>query len=280
MNKFDQAEGLRRLLEQPKIKMFTILSAMSDVEKSSMMINLSDSLAREGKNTLMIDLRSTTSSLGSWMEMSSSQTLLEVAKQSKTLDSVIKKISPFLCITQLFGSRYNLNSSTESTQRELSKVFDRAVSRSDCVVIDGELDANDTFIISSLEESEIVIQVSTDPSTIKKAYLQIKKLNEKTGCKQFGIIISGGKGQQAQQIFSNLVHTANRYLAVQLNLIGVIPNDSHFKKAIELGRTVNDVFPSSLAANAFNEMAKKLISSTQTSLSFQTMATMGAQIEY
>lgn len=279
MANYDQAEGLRRMLELPKVRVITFLSALPDEEKSSMLINLADSLAKTGKKTLMIDAKSSDRSIGEWMSVRSDQTLLEVAKHQRTINSVIKKIAPCLSVTKLLGHHPSHKSASRVDYRGLSKAFDAAISNSDFVIVDGELDSNDTFIISSLEESEIVIQVSSEPSTIKNAYSQIKKLNDKLGCKQFEIIISGLSQKQAQLVFSNLSQTASRYLGVQLNLLGLVPDEGHLRKATDLGRSVNDVYPLSSAAHAFTQMANQLISSTQTTLLFNQIPKLGAQIE-
>ena len=280
MANYDQAEGLRRMLEQPKLRIITFLSALPDEDKSSMLINLADSLARAGKHTLMIDTKSSPRGIGEWMDVHSSQSLLEVVKHQRSIESVIKKISSKLSITKLSGSGSQIRSMLKLGQRELAKVFDLAVSKSDFVIVDCELDANDTFIISSLEDSEIIIQVSTDPSTIKNAYSQIKRMNEKSGCKNFGIVISGATQKQAQLIFSNLSQTASRYLAVRLDFLGFVPDEGHLRKAIDLGRSVNDIFPLSNAAAAFTQMANQLISSSQANALFNVIPRLGAQIEF
>jgi flagellar biosynthesis protein FlhG len=277
---YDQAEGLRRMLEQPKLRVTTFLSSLPDEDKSCMLINLADSLARLGKNTLMVDTKSSPGSIGEWMELKSYQSLLDVVKYQRNIESAIKKISPKLSITQLSGKEKQFRSLLKLGQRELAKVFDNVISRYDFVIVDSELDANDTFIISSLEDSEIIIQVSTDPSTIKNAYSQIKRINEKSGCKKFGVVISGATQKQAQLIYSNLSQTASRYLAVKLDFIGFVPDEGHLRKSIDLGRSVYDVFPLSNAAIAFTQMANQLISSSQADALLNIIPKLGAQIEF
>ena len=52
MANFDQAEGLRRMLEGPKPRVLTFLSALRENEKSGMLINLGVSLARQGQQEI------------------------------------------------------------------------------------------------------------------------------------------------------------------------------------------------------------------------------------
>ena len=277
---FDQAEGLRRMLEVPKLRVLTFLSALPDSDRNGMLINLSASFAQQGKNTLMVDAKSSGSSLSAWLNLKSDQTLLEVARQQRTMDAVIKVVSPGLSITKVSNGMTNVLGLPQAGYRELSKVFDLAVSRSDLVVVDGELNADGSFVLSSFEDSELLIHVSADPNTITNAYSLIKRLNNRLGRRTYGVVVSGVDADQAQRVFSNLAMTARRYLAVDLNFVGHVPADIHLTRATESGRAVIDAFPFSKAANAFVCMAEKLVASASQGLRLDAISTLGAQFEY
>lgn len=280
MLNFDQAEGLRRMLEIPKLRVLTFLSALPDSERNGMLINLSATLASRGKNTLMVDAKLTDSSLSSWLNLKSDQTLLEVARQQRTMDAVIKEVSPGLSITKVAHALPSSLGLPKSGYRELSKVFDLAASRSDLVVVDCELNADDSFLLSSFEDSELIIQVSGDPKAITNAYALIKRLNNRFGRRTYGVVVSGVDIEQAQKVFSNLSMTARRYLAVELNFVGHVPADIHLVRATELGRAVIDAFPLSKAANAFVRMAEKLVSTASQGFRFDAMSQLGVPLEY
>jgi flagellar biosynthesis protein FlhG len=277
---FDQAEGLRRMLELPKLRVLTFLSAVPAEERNGMLINLSATFAHQGKNTLMVDAKSTSSTLSAWLNLKSDQTLLEVARHQRTMDAVIKEVSPGLSITKVANIIPKSLGLPQSGYRELSKVFDLAASRSDMVVVDCELNSDDSFILSSLDESEMIIQVSADPTTITNAYGLIKRLNNRLGRRSYGIVVSGVSEDQAQRVFANLSLTARRYLAVELNFVGYVPEDMYLKRATELGRAVVDAFPLSKAAKAFVRMADKLVSSASGSLRLNSSSALGAHLEY
>lgn len=272
MVNYDQAEGLRRMLEMPKQKVLTVLSVLPDAERNGMLINLAASFAKQGKNTLMVDAKPSASSLSAWLNLKSDQTLLDVARQQRTMDAVIKQVSPRLSITKVAHGMQRTLGLPTAGYRELSKVFDMAASRSDLVVVDCELNADDTFLLSSFEDSELIIHVSADPATITSAYTLIKRLNNRFGRRSYGIVVSGVSQEQGQRIFSNLAMTARRYLGVEIKFIGDVPADIHLTRATESGRTVIDAFPLSKAANAFVRMAEKLVSTASQSLRFEVMS--------
>lgn len=247
------------------------------------MINLSTMLAKQGKNTLMVDAKSTHASLGAWLNLKSDQTLLDVAKQARTMDSVIKAVSPGLSVTRVASVKLQAARLHQGADCELfcklSKVFDMAARKSDVVLVDCEFSADDSFLLSSFDDSEMMVQVSADPNTIKNAYGLIKRINHRLGCRQFGIVVSGANQAQAQLVFANLSSTAKRYLAVDLDLVGFVPEDIYLRRATELGRSVMDAFPLSKAANAYKRMADTLLSTATVHWRGETDSVMGAQLE-
>ncbi|MBY0574215.1 MAG: antiactivator of flagellar biosynthesis FleN protein [Undibacterium sp.] len=288
MANIDQAEGLRRLLERPKLRVLTFLSNLPEADRNGMLINLSATLARQGKKTLMVDAKSTSdqdgikqSSLGHWLNLKSDQTLLDVVRQQRTMDFVVKQVSPGLSVTKIAHTLPHAKALSIASYRELAKLFDLAASKSDVVVVDCELNGEDQFVLSSFDDSEIMIQVSNDPDTIKSAYGLIKRINHRMGRREFGIVVTGVKEEQAQLVFANLSKTAKRYLAVELNLVGVVPEDAYLRRATQLGRSVIDAFPLSKASQAFGRMADRLFSTAGESVAWRhPAAALGAQLEY
>jgi flagellar biosynthesis protein FlhG len=125
-------------------------------------------------------------------------------------------------------------------------------------LVDGELDAADALPLSSLVNGEIVVQVSTGASSIKAAYSIVKRLNAQLGRRPFGILVTGATDQEAQVVYDNMAKASNRYLAVQLNWLGSVPEDEHVKRAARLGRSVVDAFPLAGASVAFRRLAGRV----------------------
>ena len=279
MASFDQAEGLRRLLECPKPRVLTFLSALKEEEKSGMLINLGASLARQGQQVLMVDAKSSQNSIGAWLNADADQTLLDVAQQQRTMKQAIKLISSGLSVTMLSKYSSGLSSLPKENFRRLSQVFDIAVNRSDLVIVDSEIDANDTFPITSLDDSEIVIQVSANPMTIKTAYGLIKRVSRRIGRRPYGILVSGVTEKQAKLVYSNMEQAANRYLAVPLNFVGYLPEDEHMKKAAHLGRSVIDAFPLAGASLAFSFLAQQFAHKGRSTFAVQELHGLGLSLE-
>lgn len=279
MANYDQAAGLRRMLENPKPRIFTFLSAIQEEEKSAILINLGASLATNGQKTLIVDARSSSSSVGAWVGAHQDSTLLDVARQQRTIQEVIKQVSSGLSATML--SKHQLISANIPPEscRRLSRVFDVAVHRSDLVLVDGQMDIYDSFPLASFDDSELVIQVSKDPSTIKLAYGMVKRLSNRVGRRSYSILVTGVDEPEAKRIFENLEQTARRYLAVPLTYFGSVPSDTYLKKAIHLGRSVIDVFPLSKASRAFANLANHMGTSTSFKIALHQQPELGVHLK-
>lgn len=279
MANFDQAEGLRRMLESPKPRVLTFLSALREDEKSSMLINLGASLAQQGQQVLMVDARSSSNSIGAWLNANTDQTLLDVARQQRTMQQAVKTISSGFSVALLSKYAPDYASLPAENLRRLSRVFDIAVNRSDLVIVDSDIDMYDAFPLASFDESEIVIQLSANATTIKNAYGLIKRVNNRIGRRSYGILVSGSTEKEARLVYANMAQAARRYLAVPLRFVGYVPQDDHMKKAAQLGRAVIDAFPLAGASLAFARLAEQFSLNARSTFGLQKIPDLGVRLE-
>lgn len=280
MLNFDQAEGLRRMLEIPQKTIFGFFSALPEVERNATVINLSSAMAMRGKKTLIVDAKVSAYSVSAWLNLRSDQSLLDVACQRRTMDFAVKELAPSLFATKISDPRHRQFESDEYAYRSLAKVFDIAASRSDIVLLDCDLEHRDRNAIASFEDCQILIHLSSDPQSIKSAYGMIKRLHHEHGICQFAVMVSVASSAQSEHIFANLSNTAQRYLSVRLSLVGSIPDDPQVKRAINSGRSVVEAFPLSKAAHAFARITDKLLGGGGDRLRYDSATLVSPHYEY
>jgi len=256
---FDQAEGLRRMLAGPKPRVFTFLSAASGEEKGAMLVNLGASLAQAGRDVLLLDASLASEGIASRLDALRGATLTQIARGERKLDEAIQQMPQGFGVAAL--KRGPQNSAVKNTElaSKMDEAFDTLSTRADIVVVDAELDKEDSLAIPALNETEIVIQVANTPESIKSAYTLIKRLNSKLGRRPFSILVTGASDKEAQVVYENMAKAANRYLAVKLNSMGSVPADEHLKRAMHLGRAVVDAFPLAGASVAFRRLAGRVV---------------------
>lgn len=255
---FDQAEGLRRMLAGPKPRVITFLSAASGEEKSAMLVNLSASMAQAGRDVLLLDACLATEGIATRLNVARGSTLLQVARRERSLDDVMQQMPQGFAIAALKRGAQRLEMNAEQACG-MNDAFDVLATRADIVVVDAELDKEDAFPISALTDSDIVVQVSSSPASIKEAYAIIKRLNGKLGRRPFSLLVTGASEKEAKVVYENMAQVANRYLAVKINSVGSVPADEHMKRAMHLGRAVVDAFPLAGASVAFRQLAGRFV---------------------
>ncbi|HWZ48403.1 MAG TPA: antiactivator of flagellar biosynthesis FleN protein [Herbaspirillum sp.] len=249
----DQAEGLRRMLERPKPRLFTFLSVLPAVEKQSMLFNLGASLREVASHVLLLDTSSGANDFYNKLLRPRMATLLDVAREERTLDDVIQALPQGIGLALL--SRQDQPEALRQHAARIAAVFDSLATQADIVMFNGVLNADDTFPIAAMESGEIVIQVSTSSISIKSAYILLKRLSDKLGRRRFSLLLTGGSEKEAQMVYDNLAQAASRYMAIDLDLLGAVPADEHLARAAGQGRTVIDAFPRASASLAFKRIA-------------------------
>jgi len=255
----DQAEGLRRLLAGPRPRVFTFLSAASTSAKSAMLVNLGASLAESGRQVVLLDACISDQGITRRMGVEMQATLLDVSRQQRALDQALHAVPQGFHVASLTaGSHGALVCDTEQMRR-LANAFNVLTAQSDVLLVDAELDSDDTLPLAAMSSGDIVIQVTPDADSIKRAYALIKRLHLGLGSRPFGILVTGAQEQEAEAVCRNIAQVANSYLAVKLFLVGSIPEDEQVTRAARLGRAVIDAFPRAGAALAFRRLAERFV---------------------
>ncbi len=251
----DQAEGLRRMLAGPKPRVISFVSALGAEEKSGTLVNLAASLTRTGSDVLLLDACSASNGLANRLGAARAATLMQVARQERGLNEVVQTLAQGFAVATL--ARENLRNAMQDVDqaRRLSNAFGVLATQHDIVLVDAELDGEDSFVLPAMQRGEIVVQVSSSGSSITAAYAIIKRLSAQLGRRPFGILVTGASEREAQQVYANMAQAASRYLALELVSIGSVPVDADLKRAAQLGRSVIDAFPMALASVAFRRLA-------------------------
>lgn len=251
---FDQAEGLRRMLQGPRPRIVTFLSATPEDDKGAMLVNLGASLAQLGNEVLIVDACERDYGVARRLGLNRAATLAAVARQEVGLNQVIHQVPQGFSVVTLKGPA---GMTANDDARRLAKTFDVLVAQAGIVMVDGELGPDGEFPLPLMASSEIVVQVSTSAASITNAYALIKRLAQQLGRRPFGILVTGATEAEARVVYDNMSAAATRYLAVSLSSMGSVPADEYLHRAARLGRAVVDAFPLAGASVAFRRLAGK-----------------------
>ena len=248
---FDQAEGLRRMLQGPRPRIVTFLSATPEDDKGAMLVNLGASLAQLGNDVLIVDACERDYGVARRLGINRAASLASVAHQECALNQVLHAVPQGFSVASLGTTQRPEDS------RRLAKTFDVLVKQAGIVMVDAELGPDGELPLPLMSSSEIVVQVGTSAASITNAYALIKHLSHQLGRRPFGILVTGATEAEARVVYDNMSTAATRYLAVTLNSMGSVPADEYLQRAARLGRAVVDAFPLAGASVAFRQLAGK-----------------------
>ena len=252
----DQAAGLRRLMATPKPRVVSIISASATQDQPRMLTNLAASILGQGSDVLI--LHASQDSREASYGIDKLPALLNVANTESSLQDAIKSSNYGYSLSKLMQKHQIKEVLDSHTGNELNRIFNDLAGQYEIVLVDATLNNEHLLPLKTLNEGEILIQLTRNPESIKHAYTLIKQICSQLGRRSFGIIVGDATDAQAQMVFRNISQVARRFMQIELEFFGAIPLDDHLNRAAKLGRSVIDAFPLATASTAFKQIAQRL----------------------
>lgn len=268
----DQAEGLRRLLVRQQPRVVTFFSVMHDASKTLALVNLGAALSKSGNKTLVIDASAESAGLPRFVGAEAMPALEDVVKQERNMYEAIRIVPQGFAFTNV--AKKVVPSAMHPDSERYAELSGIMSEQADITLINGGISADDTLPLPVIREGQVLIHLSSHPASVKGAYLLLKKLYTVIGCRSFGMFVSDAMEREAKLVFQNMQETARRYLAVDLEFAGFVPQDVLMARAGSLRKSVVDVYPSAVASQAFMLLAQRFLSREVTSVAGEDRASL------
>lgn len=251
--RFDQAEGLRRMVGGGSPRLLCVLSSAPPADKAALLLNLAASLTRAGSRVLLLDACGHRSGLAASLALDV-PSLLEVAREQAALAAALHMLPEGVQLAAL--SPRSLKRALPQAERErLDDIFCQLVDSHDVLLVDAELDEDGAFLLPAMSAGEILVQAADSAAAITAAYGCIKRLHGQYGRRPVDVLVTGCDEARAGVVFRNMASAALRYLGVELRSLGSVPEDQELRQAMRLKRSVVDAFPLASTATAFRNLA-------------------------
>jgi flagellar biosynthesis protein FlhG len=222
MSGADQADGLRRLLNTGSSRIVAIAGLSPGIGTTTVALNLSVELARQGGQVLLLD------------------------EQAAGSRSACKSV------TIPFGVRV-LPAPREASRNSFNP---RTLCPGGFIVVDAALGPTGQLSPLARLADELVIVMQPVASSITATYAGLKRLHYTHALQQFRFLVNNVAGAaQAQRVIANVTNASSRYLAVTLQSVGWISSDALVGQARGSNQTVCEAYPASAAATDFRQAA-------------------------
>lgn len=260
----DQASILRKKFAQnsskptPSSKItrsFSFTSGKGGVGKTNIVINLAIQLAKKGKRVFIIDADLGLANIDIMLNIAPEYTIEDVLMGKKHIKDIIIKGPLGISILPASSGISEMQSLTGQQQMSMFKALSSLRTHYDYLLIDTGAGIASNVLRFNAAADEICVVTNPEPTAITDAYALMKIMSTKYQVNSFNLIVNQSAPAEARDVYNRLVTVLNKFLTVQLELIGSIPRDPNFIKAVKKQTPLSILLPNSSTSKSFEKIA-------------------------
>ena len=110
----------------------------------------------------------------------------------------------------------------------------------------------------------VLVVTTPEPTSIQDAYAAIKVLHQAHGVGRFELVVNQAQNlRDGKRVYARLCSVVDRFLPVELGLIGVLPKDERVERAVMTRQPAAYAYPVSPFAHAVRGIARRLVEDGQ-----------------
>lgn len=255
----DQATGLRRIVNPKPVKVIAVSSGKGGVGKTNVSVNLAASLAKDGKEVLLLDADLGLANVDVLLGLNPAYDLSHVISGERTLDEVIIDGPANVKVIPASSGVSRMANLSVAEQAGLINAFNELGHAIDVMVVDTAAGISDSVVNFCCASQEVVVVVCDEPASITDAYAFIKVMSREHKIERFQILANmTHTTHEGRDLFNKLSKATDRFLDVTLTFMGNIPFDERLRKAVQHQRAVVEAFPRSPSALALKRIARQI----------------------
>lgn len=257
----DQAAGLRRLLVRNQTRIITVVGGKSGVGRTCNVINLADSLARCGKNVLVLDENFGSNNLIRSLALPARYDLMDIAHGRCQPQQALLSCNDFQVLSTARAMRH-LHEFDQLELIRLENALTQLSQHQDVMLVDATMRIRQSAVASSMaNSSELLVVIDPTVTGITESYALIKRLALQNRRMQFQIVVNRAASERvAQTVFNNMASVARHNLGAKLHYLGFIQLDNHQKQASLLQQSLMEICPTAPAGKDYMALSARLLS--------------------
>lgn len=255
----DQAAGLRRMVNPNPVKVLAVTSGKGGVGKTNLSVNLSVSLARMGRQVMLMDADLGLANVDVMLGLSPRFNLMHVLNGEKTIEDVIVKGPEGLMVIPAASGIQKMAELSPAEHAGVVRCFSELTIPLEYLIVDTAAGISDTVVSFSRAAKEVVVVVCDEPSSITDAYALIKVLNKDYGVEKFHMVANMVRStSEGPDLYAKLSKVTNKFLDVTLEFLGQVPFDERLRLAVQKQKPITLSYPGSPASRGFVDLAKRI----------------------
>lgn len=251
MQKVKQHQGITRVIS------FT--SGKGGVGKTSSVLNVGISLAREGRSVLILDADLGLANVDVMLGLSPRSTLLDVLEGRCSIRDILLPGPEGIMIIPSASGVESICTLSAAQRLQLMEAVEEIASNFDYLLIDTQAGISSEVMYFNSAAGEVVCVINAEPTSLTDSYAMIKLLSRNYGERSISIVVNNvADEREATEAYARLSRAVDRFLQVELRYLGFVPSDMAAREAVQAQSPVAQLFPSSQAALGYARVARRL----------------------
>jgi len=264
----DQATQLRNLVRNQEMRksvanVITVTSGKGGVGKSNMSVNLAIQLHQLGKRVIILDADFGLANVEVMFGIRPSYNLADLMFKNKELREIICPGPRGIGIISGGSGIQEMANLTKYQIENLTSKLYELDELADVIIIDTGAGISDAVLEFVVNSTEVILVATPEPTSITDAYALLKTVNKREDydkSKPIHMITNRVESaREGKELFHKLNVVVNRFLDVDMEYLGAVPQDSNVSKAVMRQVPFSIAYPNTSAALAVGQIAEKLL---------------------
>lgn len=265
--RFAQANGAPRHEAKTRFRSLSITSGKGGVGKTNIVVNMAIHLAKLGKQVFLIDADLGLANIDILLNLAPQFTIEDVLTGKKHINDIIVEGPMGIHILPASSGISEMQTLTAKQQMSMLRELANLKTQYDFILIDTGAGISSNVLRFNAAADEICVVTNPEPTAITDAYALMKIMSSKYQIHHFSLIVNQSSPAEARDVYNRLVRVLNKFLTVNLDLLGNIPRDPNFIRAVKQQEPISLLLPNSPAGKAFRNLAMNVIEPSSGGLS-------------
>jgi flagellar biosynthesis protein FlhG len=244
-----------------------VTSGKGGVGKSQLVASLAVILAQEGRRPLVVDADVGCGDLNVLFDLRPQVDLRAVIDGTIEPEAAVSRaILNDAEIGFLPAPAANRDGSelTRGEQMGMLQAVDRVGWGYKTVLVDTGAGVSRNPMFFAAAADRVLVVTTPEPTSMQDAYAAIKVLHQAHGVGRFELVVNQARNlRDGKRVYARLCSVVDRFLPVELGLIGVLPKDERVERAVMTRQPAAYAYPVSPFAHAVRGIARRLINDGQ-----------------
>ncbi len=251
--------GYNMMSNRIHTRTLSVTSGKGGVGKTTMTVNLAQTLAEMGKRVLILDGDIGLANVDIFLGVRPQKTLEDFFSGEESLENIIVKVTKNIHLIPSSSGLTDLKSIDVYKRKMLMDEVSMLNNTYDFLIVDtaSGIDENVQYLNSTVQE--VLVVITPEPAAMADAYALIKLLHQNRKVSRFSIIANKVLGEkEAKDIYTRMDKVTGRFLNISLNFSGYVPLDPKLRQVADqkmLGRAR----PSAASSIALKRIADSII---------------------